>query len=82
MQKQSKHDSLSLLPGFIKGQHWELMDKRLIQIGHVGRVLVHHRIIVPWLKRSMARRQTLTSVKDLQKFLAANNAVLVEVGAQ
>lgn len=82
MQKQTDDGSLTLLPAFIQGQHWELLDKRLIQIGHVGRLLVHHRMIVPWLKRSTARRQTLTSVKDLRAFLTANSAVLVERAAQ
>ena len=65
-------------PAFIKGQLWQLIDTtRFVQIGHVGRLLVHHRIIVPSLKRSLAR-QTLTSIKDLQRFLTTNQAVLVE----
>ena len=65
------------LTAFVKGQRWQLSDTRLVQIGHVGRLLVHHRTIVPTLKRSMSR-ESLSSVKDLQKMLAANNAVLVE----
>lgn len=65
-------------PALIKGQLWQLFDNtRFIQIGHVGRLLVHHRTIVPSLKRSISR-ETLSSVKDLQQILTAHKAVLVE----
>ncbi len=65
-------------PSFIKGQLWQLIDNtKFVQIGHVGRLLVHHRTIIPSLRRSLSR-QTLTSITDLQRFLAANKAVLVE----
>jgi hypothetical protein len=65
-------------PAFIKGQLWQLLDTdRFIQIGHVGRLLVHHRTVVPSLKRSISR-ETLSSVKDLQRFLTTNKAVLVK----
>ena len=65
-------------PAFIKGQLWQLFDAtRFIQIGHVGRLLVHHRTLVPSLKRSLSR-QTLSSIKDLQQILTENKAVLVE----
>jgi hypothetical protein len=76
--KTPVHSSLPT-PPFVKGQLWQLCDAtRFIQIGHVGRLLVHHRTIVPSLQRSISRRQTLSSVKDLQRFLTANQAVLVE----
>ena len=66
------------VPAFVKGQLWQLLDKtRFVKIGHVGRLLVHHRIVVPSLKRSISR-ETLSSVKDLQQILTANKAVLVE----
>ncbi len=65
---------------FAKGQLWQLLDKRFIQIGHVGRLLVHHRTIVPWLKRTNSK-QTLTSIKDLERFLITNEATLVENGS-
>jgi hypothetical protein len=80
VQKLSKDSINSPLsaPPFIKGQLWQLIDTtRFIQIGHVGKLLVHHRTIVPSLKRSLSR-QTLSSIKDLQTMLTANKAVLVE----
>ena len=68
----------STVPTFIKGQLWQLIDNtKFVQIGHVGRLLVHHRTIIPSLKRSLAR-QSLTSIADLQRYLTANKAVLVE----
>ena len=68
----------SVSVSFVKGQRWQLADAtRLVQIGHVGRLLVHHRTIVPTAKRSISR-ESISSVKDLQKMLADNKAVLVE----
>jgi len=64
-------------PVFVKGQLWQLVDTRFIQIGHVGRLLVHHRTVVPSLKRSISR-ESLSSVKELQQMLTTNKAVLVE----
>ena len=64
-------------PAFVKGQLWQLLDTRVVKIGHVGRLLVHHRTVAPEFKRSMSR-ETLSSVKELQQFLATNKAVLVE----
>ena len=64
-------------PAFVNGQLWQLCDTRCLKIGHVGRLLVHHRTIVPSLKRSMSR-ETFSSVRDLQQILTANKAVLVE----
>lgn len=80
MEKLLKNptNSSASTPAFIKGQLWQLFDTtRFIQIGHVGRLLVHHRTIVPSLKRSLSR-QTLSSIKDLQQIMMANKAVLVE----
>jgi hypothetical protein len=64
-------------PAFVKGQLWQLSDTRFIKIGHVGRLLIHHRTVIPTLKRSMSR-ETLSTMKDLGQLLAANKAVLVE----
>ena len=61
---------------FVKGQLWQI-DSRFVKIGHVGRLLVHHRTVVPSLKRSTSR-ESFSAIKDLQQFLTANNAVLVE----
>jgi len=65
-------------PTFVKGQLWQLFDTgRFIKIGHVGRFLVHHRTVVPSLKRSISR-ETLSSIQDLVQILTANKAVLVQ----
>jgi hypothetical protein len=81
VQKRFKTPATSSLPtpefAFAKGQLWQLPDERLIKIGHVGRLLIHHRTVVPTLKRSMSR-EILSSVKELEQFLTANKAVLVE----
>ncbi len=69
-------DSTSPASSFVKGQLWQL-DTRFVKIGHVGRLLVHHRIVVPTLKRSVSR-ESLSSIKDLRQFLTAHKAVLVE----
>ena len=65
-------------PALLQGQHWLLYDQRVIQIGHIGRLLAHHRIIVPWLKQGAPRRQYLTTLTDLKAFLHANEAVLIQ----
>jgi hypothetical protein len=70
-------DRSSSAPEFVKGQLWQLTDERFIKIGHVGRLLVHHRTIVPSLKRSISR-ETLSTVNDLERYLTANKAALVK----
>ena len=80
MEKRRKNpfNPSSTVPTFIKGQLWQLIDNtKFVQIGHVGRLLVHHRTIIPSLRRSLSR-QSITSIADLQRFLTANKAVLVE----
>ena len=62
-------------PLFVKGQLWRL-DTRFVKIGHVGKLLVHHRLVVPTLKRAVSR-ESLSAIKELRQFLTANNAVLV-----
>ncbi|HEY0551786.1 MAG TPA: hypothetical protein VGF13_19430 [Verrucomicrobiae bacterium] len=76
MRKLSQSPAASLPANFIKGQLWQV-GLRFVEIGHVGRLLVNHRIVVPTLKRSPSR-PLLISIKELQKYLASNNAVLVE----
>jgi hypothetical protein len=61
---------------FVKNQLWQLSNERFIKIGHVGRLLVHYRTVIPTLKRSTSR-ETFTTVEDLQELLTANKAVLV-----
>jgi hypothetical protein len=64
-----------LVPELIKGQLWQF-NARCIQIGHVGRLLVEHRG-VSLLKRRCEGRVSMTAIKDLQKCLTANRAVLL-----
>ena len=80
MEKRRKNPPNSPSPErpFIKGQLWQLIDPtKFVQIGHVGRLLVSHRTLIPSLRRSLSR-STLTSIADMQRFLTANQAVLVE----
>jgi hypothetical protein len=64
------------MPQFSKGQLWQVGD-RFVRIGHVGRLLVHHRMVVPPLKRSVSR-ESFSTFDELQKFLKKNHGVLVE----
>jgi hypothetical protein len=64
------------MPMFVKGQLWQV-GTRFIKIGHVGRVLVHHRTVVPSLKRSISP-ESVSAVKELQQFLSKSDAVLVQ----
>jgi hypothetical protein len=59
---------------FVKGQRWQI-GMRLIQIGHVGRLLVHYRTIDPVRKRNL--RESLSGIETLQQFLKQNQAVLL-----
>jgi hypothetical protein len=59
---------------FAKGQRWKI-GERFIRIGHVGRLLVHHRNEDAARKRMT--RESLTAVTTLQEFLKANKAILV-----
>ena len=59
----------------VKGQLWKF-DTRCIQIGHVGKHLVEHRGVS--LERPQQRApKRMIAIKELQKFLTANKAVLV-----
>ncbi|HMJ89530.1 MAG TPA: hypothetical protein VK530_06920 [Candidatus Acidoferrum sp.] len=68
-------DSLTPSSIFVKGQLWQI-EGRFTKIGHVGRLLVHHRTVDPVLNRTS--RESVTAIKALQQFLTANHAVLVE----
>ncbi len=59
----------------VKDQLWQT-GARMVKIGHVGKLLVHHRTVDPVLKRTS--RESITAIKTLQQFLIENSAVLVE----
>jgi len=62
-------------PALVKGQLWKF-DTRCIQIGHVGKHLVEHRGVS--LERPQQRApKRMIAITELQKFLAANDAMLV-----
>jgi hypothetical protein len=66
---------LSPAPALVKGQLWKF-DTRCIQIGHVGKHLVEHRGVS--IERPQQRApKRMIAIKELQKFLTANDAVLV-----
>jgi hypothetical protein len=66
----------SSFPTFVKGQLWQVGTK-FIKIGHVGRLLIQHRVVVPSVKRS-PHRESIMALKEFQDFLKKNRAVLVE----
>ena len=72
LSKASSDRSCSFF--FAKGQRWKI-GERFIRIGHVGRLLVHHRTEDPAFKR--LSHESLTPIKTLQKFLKTNKATLV-----
>ena len=84
--KNSDVQSLSQMPssppelGIVKGQLWQISEERFVKIGHVGRFLVHHRILLASFKRAVAR-ESFIAIKDLREFLAKSKAVLVETPA-
>jgi hypothetical protein len=68
--------SSSAMPKIVKGQLWQV-GTRLIKIGHVGRVLVHHRTVVPSLKRPLSP-ESFSLLKEFQQLLNEQEAVLVQ----
>lgn len=66
---------LAPAPALVKGQLWKF-DTRCIQIGHVGKHLVEHRGVSIERPHQRAPKR-LVAITELQKFLAANDAVLV-----
>ena len=62
-------------PAFIKGQLWK-MGERCIQIMHVGKLLVEHRGVSLEKNRPLGSKR-MGSIKELQTFLKANEAVLI-----
>jgi hypothetical protein len=66
-----------VLPTLFKGQIWQC-DARLIRIMHVGRHLVEHRA-VNRLRKQPITPVSISAIREVQQFLAANKAVLVEV---
>jgi len=76
LKSEVKPATFALESVFVKNQLWQLSNERFIKIGHVGRLLVHYRTVIPTLKRSTSR-ETFTTMEDLQQLLTANKAVLV-----
>jgi hypothetical protein len=62
-------------PALVEGQLWKF-DTRCIRIGHVGKHLVEHRGVSVERPNQRAPKR-LIAIVELQKFLAANEAVLL-----
>lgn len=62
-------------PTFIKGQLWKC-GERCIRIEHVGKLLVEHRGVSLDHKHSLSFKR-MVGIKELQKFLKENDAVLM-----
>jgi hypothetical protein len=67
--------TLAPAPAFVKGQLWKF-DTRCIRIEHVGKHLVEHRGVSLEHSPSRAPRRMM-AIKELQRFLTENAAVLV-----
>ena len=61
---------------FVKGQRWKYGD-HCIRIEHVGKMLVEHRCVSLENNRNVSFKR-MGSIKELQKFLKSNDAVLME----
>lgn len=72
--KKSKKEPAAALPAFATGQIWQ-MEKSRVQIGMIGKTLVHYKHFRAGNVRSPV---TLTGRVALEKFLIENSAVLVE----
>jgi hypothetical protein len=64
-----------LVPTFIKGQVYKY-GERCLRIEHVGKMLVEHRGVSLEQKRNITPKRMVT-MKELQTFLEANEAVLM-----
>ena len=64
------------IPEFVKGQLWKF-DQRCIEIGHVGKLLVSHKGVVLGEKKPARSKSRLMTIKELQRFLTENRAVLI-----
>jgi hypothetical protein len=63
------------LPAFIKGQFWKF-GEHCVRIEHVGKILVEHRGVSLERHRNVTPKR-MTAIKELQKFLKTNCAVLM-----
>jgi len=68
----------SALKPFEPGQIWEV-ENSCLQIGQVGKTLVHYK---RYKGKSRGVPTSLSGIKDLEKYLIANKAVLVETLVQ
>jgi hypothetical protein len=72
--KNIKSNRRPPLPPFATGQVWQ-MEKSRLQIGTIGKTLVHYKHYRGTTVRSPV---SLTGRAALEKYLIENNAVLVE----
>jgi len=74
MKKKKIRKKPSCLQPFEDGQIWQMGDASL-QIGHVGKTLVHYKHYKGQMKRSPV---SLLNKNALERFLQDNQAVLVQ----
>ena len=75
MKKKKK--SITFQP-FQDGQIWQMRDSSL-QIGHVGKTLVHYKHFSAQTKRPPIR---LSNKGELEKFLQENDAILLRAASR
>ena len=64
-----------VVPVLIKGQLWKY-GERCIRIEHVGKMLVEHRGVSLETRHNVSTKR-MGSIRELQMFITANNAVLL-----
>jgi len=74
MKKKKIRKKPSCLQPFEDGQIWQMGDASL-QIGHVGKTLVHYKLHKGTTKRTPI---SLSGKKVLEQYLKQNKAVLVQ----
>jgi hypothetical protein len=77
MKKKAQKKSVAFQP-FQDGQIWQ-MGESSVQIGHVGKTLVHYKHFSAQTKRPPIR---LSNKLELEKFLQQNDAVLLRAAAR
>ena len=76
--KNIKQETRPPLTPFATGQIWQMQNSRL-QIGTIGKTLVHYKHFRGTTARSPV---SLTGRSSLEKFLIENNAVLLDPKAK
>ena len=78
VSSQTKPRSRKPQPPLAKGQLWKTKDAH-IQIVERGRILVHYKML---RELGQMRRTQMSRVENMEDYLRANKALLVEAGSK